>query len=116
MTTETLAALPSSAVTRTETIFVAPGNTQCRVYALPYALRPGQQPGDILEQYRTAWLEIGLLNAQLKLVHISPEYADLAEDIAGQMGGTYFAVERPVRLAPTRAPAYAPLTESPVCL
>lgn len=78
----------------TETIFIASGNSQCRVYALPYALKPGQSPGDILPQYRDDWAEIGLLNFQLKLVCIDPRYADLADDIEGQMGGTFFQVER----------------------
>lgn len=80
---------------RTETIFIAPGEAQCRVYTMPYPMRPGQKPGDILPQYRDAWQEIGLLNFQLKLVCIDPDYADLADDIQGQMGGTYFTVERP---------------------
>lgn len=77
-----------------ETIYVAPGNSQCRVYALPYSLRPGQVPSDILMQYRDKWKEIALLNFQLKLVYIDPAYADLKEDIEGQMGGSFFSVER----------------------
>lgn len=77
-----------------ETIYIAPGNAQCRVYALPYALRPGQAPEDILPQYQKAWPQIGMLNFQLKLVCIEPAYADLAEDLEGQMGGTYFEVDR----------------------
>lgn len=80
----------------TETIYIAPGNAQCRVYALPYALRTGQKPEDILPQYRDAWKEIGLLNYQLKLVCLDPAYADLKDDIQGQMGGTYFEANRPL--------------------
>lgn len=79
---------------RTETIYIAPGNAQCRVYALPYALKAGQCPDDILPQYRDSWTEIGLLNFQLKLVCLDSAYVDLAQDIEGQMGGTYFQVER----------------------
>lgn len=79
----------------TETIYIAPGNSQCRVYALPYALKPNQRPGDILYEYRQDWREIGLLNFHLKLVCLNPDYRDLAEDIEGQMGGTYFSVDRP---------------------
>lgn len=77
-----------------ETIFIAPGHSQCRVYALPYPLRPGQQPRDILPQHQVDWVEIGLLNFKLQLVCIDPAYADLAADIEGQMGGTFFEVER----------------------
>lgn len=77
-----------------QTIYIAPGNSQCRVYAIPYPMRPGQAPSDIAYQYQAAWVEIGLLNFQLKLVYIDPAYADLADDIAGQMGGTFFEVDR----------------------
>lgn len=94
---------------QTETIYIAPGNSQCRVYTMPYPMRPGQAPGDILPQFRDQWAEIGLLNAQLKLSYISPEYADLAEDIQGQMGGTFFEVQRPAKAeppAPAKVPAY----------
>lgn len=78
-----------------ETIYIAPGHSQCRVYALPYQMRPGQSPDHIDCRYRNAWKEIGLLNFELRLVCIDPGYADLSEDITGQMGGTYFEVERP---------------------
>jgi hypothetical protein len=77
-----------------ETIFIAPGNAQCCVYAIPYQMRMGQKPGDILPQYRDDWVEIGLLNFQLKLVCLEPAYADWRHDIEGQMGGTFFEVER----------------------
>lgn len=78
-----------------ETIYIAPGYAQCRVYALPYPMRPGQSPRDIAPKYQSSWAEIGLLNFELRLVCINPAYADLSEDIAGQMGGTFFEVERP---------------------
>lgn len=78
-----------------QTIYIAPGNSQCRVYAIPYPMRPGQSPDHILPQYRSAWAEIGLLNYDLKLVCIEPAYAHLSDDIAGQMGGTYFEIEHP---------------------
>lgn len=82
-----------------ETIYIAPGHAQCRVYAIPHPMRPGQSPRDILPQYRGCWAEIGLLNFQLKLVCIEPAYADLSDDIAGQMGGTFFEVDRPQAVA-----------------
>lgn len=94
---------------QTETIYIAPGNSQCRVYTMPYPMRPGQAPGDIMPQFRDQWAEIGLLNAQLKLVCLASEYADLAEDIQGQGGGTFFEVQRPVKAeppAPAKVPAY----------
>ena len=76
----------------TTTIYVAPGESQCRVYAIPYAMRPGQHPRDIDYRYQCEWPEIGLLNHKLDLVCIDPAYAHLADDIRGQMGGTYFEI------------------------
>jgi hypothetical protein len=81
---------------RKETIYVAPGENQCRVYALPYAMRPGQSPRDILPQYQNDWAHIALLNHKLKLVYIEPDYRPYADDIEGQMGGTFFEIERDV--------------------
>lgn len=88
---------------RRETIYVHPGNSQCRVYAMPYALRPGQAPDDILPQYQAKWVEIALLNFQLKIVYLNPAYEDLRDDIEGQMGGTYFTVSRPSPTVPVNA-------------
>lgn len=79
--------------THTETIYVAPGNSQCRVYAIPHGMRPGQKPSDLLPSFQESWAEIGLLNFELKLVCIDPEYAHLRDDITGQMGGTFFEVQ-----------------------
>lgn len=74
------------------TIYVAPGESQCRVYAIPYAMRPGQHPRDMAYRLQCQWREIGLLNSRLDLVYIDPAYAHLADDIRGQMGGTYFEI------------------------
>lgn len=82
--------------TRKETIYVHPGQNQCRVYMMPYPLRPGQTPDDLLPQFKEKWVEIALLNFQLKVVYIDPRYADLRDDIEGQMGGTYFTCDRPL--------------------
>jgi hypothetical protein len=81
---------------RTETIYVAPGENQCRVYALPYPMRPGQSPRDIAYEYQSSWIHIAMLNHKLELRYIEPAYADLKDDIVGQMGGTFFEVEREV--------------------
>ena len=78
-----------------QTIYIAPGNSQCRVYAIPYPMRPGQHPRDISPDYQGTWKEIGLLNSQLRLVYLEPAYAHLAQDIEGQGGGTCFGTELP---------------------
>lgn len=78
----------------TETIYIAPGYNQCRVYAIPYPMRKGQQPSDIDMKYLRLWREIALLNSRLELVYIEPAYRFLKDEIAGSMGGTYFEVDR----------------------
>lgn len=77
-------------VHRDSTVYIAPGDRQCRVYVLPYHMRPGQVPSDIHHRYHAEWREIGLLNSRLELVCIEPDYAHLKDDIAGQMGGSFF--------------------------
>jgi hypothetical protein len=81
--------------THVETIYIAPGRVQCRVYAIPHGLRPNQAPRDLAPPFQDLWREIGLLNHRLELVCLEPAYADLADDIAGLMGGTYFQTTRP---------------------
>lgn len=71
-----------------ETLYIAPGNSQCRIYSLPYHCRPGQHPRDILPQFQADWKEIGLLNFQLKVVCLEPEYNHLKDDLEGLHGGT----------------------------
>jgi hypothetical protein len=72
-----------------ETIYVAPGHAQCRVYALPYHLKPGQVPSDIRYDYRKDWQEIGLLNSSLHVVCLELDYQHLRDDLEGLMGGAY---------------------------
>lgn len=74
------------------TIYIAPGNSQCRVYVIPYPMRPGQHPRDIAEHYRRDWQEIGLLNFRLEIVCLEPEFSPYREDIAGSCGGTFFEI------------------------
>ncbi|EEF23635.1 conserved hypothetical protein, partial [Ricinus communis] len=58
---------------REETIFVAPGSHQCRIYVMPYHMRPGQKPGDIAWEYQQRdWKEIGLLDSRLNCAVSSP--------------------------------------------
>lgn len=80
------------------TIYVAPGESQCRVYAIPYAMRPGQAPRDISPQYRKDWLEIALLRPnyreqRLEVVYIYPPYRIYRDDIANAGAGEFWTVE-----------------------
>lgn len=77
-----------------ETIYIAPGNSRCRVYAIPYPMRPGQSPADISYEYQRHWNEIGLLNHRLEVVCLDKGYQHLRHEIEGQCGGTFFYIER----------------------
>ncbi|MCY1294141.1 hypothetical protein D9M68_684830 [compost metagenome] len=77
----------------TSTVYIAPGNSQCRVYHMPYPMRPGQHPRDLAQKFQDGWDHIALLNHELKVVYIEPAFAHLRLEIEGQMGGTYFEVE-----------------------
>lgn len=83
-----------SSQTWVETIYIAPGHPQCRVYAMPYPMRQNQKPADIPPQHQMDWREVAKLNHDLKLVYIEAGYADLAVNIAGQIGGVHFEVTR----------------------
>ena len=77
-----------------ETIYIAPGDPPCRVYAMLYPMRPNQKPADIPPQHQTDWREVAKLNRDLELVYIEPGYADLAANIVGQASGLHFEVTR----------------------
>lgn len=78
-----------------ETLYIAPGDEQCRVYAMPYRLAPDQNPADFtLTHQEQDWREVAALNSQRELVYIEPGYADFASDIVGRPCGTYFEVTR----------------------
>lgn len=79
------------------TLYVAPGSNQCRVYAIPYAMRPGQSPSDILPSFQRDWREVALLRPdycakRLDLVYLDPAYAAHREDIANASAGEFWEV------------------------
>ena len=76
-----------------KTLYVAPGSSQCRLYLMPYPMKPGQRPEDIHYTYREWWEEVGLLNAQLKVVWLDERLHHLHSEIEGNMGGTYFELD-----------------------
>jgi len=75
------------------TIYIAPGNTSCRVYAIPYRMRPGQTPRDLLERFHKDWALAAQLDHELKLITLDTPFRHLKDDIEGQMGGTFFHAE-----------------------
>ena len=73
-----------------QTLFIAPGNLSCRIYLIPYPMRAGQSPNDILPDLRSDWVEVGLMNSRLEVVHLTQPLQHLRGDIQGSMGGTCF--------------------------
>lgn len=76
-----------------ETLYVAPGDRQCRIYVIPYPMRPGQSPGDIAHKFQSAWKEVGLLNGKLELVCLDEKYHQHKQDLDGAYPGTFFGVD-----------------------
>ena len=78
----------------TDTIYIAPGYSQCRVYAIPGGLPKGVEPRDVdYFESLTLFKEIGLLNHKLELVCLEPEYLPFRDEIDGAGPGTYWDVE-----------------------
>lgn len=75
------------------TIYIAPGNSGCRVYAMPYRMRPGQSPRDLQERFADQWTLAAQLDHQLKIITLEVQFRHLREDIEGQMAGTIFDAE-----------------------
>jgi len=76
------------------TIWIAPGNSQCRVYLIPYPMRPNQSPRDLAERFQQDWKHVALLDHELKVVYSEEGIRGILHEIEGQMGGTFFSVPR----------------------
>lgn len=82
-----------------QTLYIAPGGAlYSRIYLLPYPMRPGQSPRDILPVYQAAWREVGQMNWEGQVVCLDPVVAHLKTDLEGQIAGTFF--ETPLPLTP----------------
>ena len=78
-----------------ETLYIAPGHCECRVYAMPYPMAPNQTPADLATTHQLHdWREIAKLDRDHALVYIEPGYADFSSDIVGRQGGAHFEVIR----------------------
>lgn len=75
------------------TLVVAPGNSQCRLYLMPYPMRPGQHPMHLEQRFQDEWEEVGMLNSQLKVVCLDKRLHHLHSELEGSMGGTYFELD-----------------------
>lgn len=80
----------------THLYYVHPGNVQCRVYyAGPHDLdiNPNLNPRDSYAKHPNSWKEVGLVNAQGKLVCLEPHHPGIYADLKAQepiYGGSVF--------------------------
>ena len=89
-----------------ETLWIAPNalaGSHCRVYLLPYPMRPGQRPEDLQSRFQQDWKEVALLQVDyereegrnFKLItcesFIDPSVRD---ELTYGMGGTHYKVAR----------------------
>lgn len=72
------------------TILIHPGENQCRVYLIPYPMRPGQSPSDLKLENQNDWIEVGRLNHKLELIYLAKLLQPFKDMIEGQGGGTHF--------------------------
>ena len=82
------------------TLYIAPSTgVQCRIYFMPYPMRPKQRPSDIAERYQRDWREVGLMRADyraghLKVVCLDREFQSLSEGLEGIGAGGFITLER----------------------
>ena len=75
------------------TLVVAPGSSQCRLYLMPYPMRPGQHPMHLEQRFQDEWEHVGMLNSQLKVAYLDERLHHLHSELEGSMGGTYFELD-----------------------
>ncbi|MDM0008216.1 hypothetical protein QTI51_25820 [Variovorax sp. J22G73] len=77
-----------------ETIYIAHGEPDCRVYAMPYPMGHNQRPSDMRLKEQMDWREVAKLGPAQELIYIEPGYSDLAARIVGRESGGHFQVTR----------------------
>lgn len=79
-----------------QTIYVMPAATDrtpfCNVYAMPYPMRPEQEPRDIALAYRHTWVHIAQRNGRGELSFLDPDYASFRQEIADLGPGEWMEV------------------------
>ena len=75
------------------TLVVAPGNNQCRLYLMPYPMRPGQHPMHLEQRFQDEWEHVGMLNSQLKVTYLDERLHHLHSELEGAQPGDWFELD-----------------------
>jgi len=75
------------------TLYIAPGNRTSRIFAIPYRMKPGQSPADLLPNHQRSWVQVGTMAEDGKIVALNPAFLPYRNDLEGSIAGTYMAAE-----------------------
>jgi len=68
------------------TLVVAPGSSQCRLYLMPYPMQFGLRFEDVGE-------EVGLLNSEMKVVHLDERLHHLHSELESTQSGDWLELD-----------------------
>lgn len=71
----------------------APGSSQCRLYLMPYPMRPGQHPMHLEQRFQDEWEHVGMLNSQLKVTYLDERLHHLHSELEGAQPGDWFELD-----------------------
>jgi hypothetical protein len=75
------------------TLYIAPGNRTSRIYAIPYIMKKGQSPADLLPNHQRSWVQVGTMAQDGKIVALNPAFLPYRNDLEGSIAGTYMEAE-----------------------
>lgn len=79
--------------TITGTLYIAPGNRTSRIFAIPYPMKKGQSPADLLPNHQRSWVQVGTMAQDGTIVALNPAFLPYRNDLEGTIAGTYMEAE-----------------------
>lgn len=75
------------------TLYIAPGNRTSRIFAIPYPMKKGQSPADLLPNHQRSWVQVGTMAQDGSIVALNPAFLPYRNDLEGSIAGTYMDAE-----------------------
>ena len=75
------------------TLYIAPGNRTSRIFAIPYPMKKGQSPADLLPNHQRSWVQVGTMAEDGSIVALNPAFLPYRNDLEGSIAGTYMDAE-----------------------
>lgn len=75
------------------TLYIAPGNRTSRIFAIPYPMKNGQSPADLLPNHQRSWVQVGTMAQDGSIVALNPAFLPYRNDLEGSIAGTYMDAE-----------------------